>query len=298
MPDFERDLTRFSQPIHSYDSLDQFLTSAVPPGVVSIAYGDGFLDLLLMDRGAATTIVVFHAAAGDKVKSTPIFSALGVTEALDANVIAVSDPSLDLGLGLAWFAGNSEQALQRDLVGVLQHAIGSFAEHRHLVFFGPSGGGFAALFYASKFEGSLAIAVNPQTSIGEYHDGPVDAYVEAAWGEERTADVEAVTDVAGVYAGAIRNTVAYVQNAEDGHHLNRHMLPWLEQLGGGRDEVWSLLGDWGSGHQAPPVALTRSLLEGVCAAAGDWSKALADGGFRQAPSADDAASDAERVRES
>lgn len=276
-----RDLARFSRyPVHEHGSVATFLASEPKSGISSIAYGDGVLDLLFLDRQAATTIVVFHAAVPLTVSTMPVFNALSVTSRLDANVVCVSDPTIARGVRLGWFAGNEQQPLQRDLPAVLEHYQRASTGGQHVVLFGASGGGFASLYYASQLPGSLALAVNPQTSIARFYAKMVRDYARAAWSSDAIADAAAVIDLTSERSQGLTSTVAYVQNLGDGHHLGRHLRPWLEAVGVD-ERSWTLFGEWGEGHNPPPSETTKELLAMTIEAEGDWDAALRGYGFVQ-----------------
>lgn len=74
---------------------------------------------------------------------------------------------LDPDLKLAWYAGSSGWDLQSLLKCVLRK-IATVARSNDLIFLGGSGGGFASLYCAASFPGSLALVWNPQTDIGAY----------------------------------------------------------------------------------------------------------------------------------
>lgn len=283
MVSLQRDLTRFSEyPIKRYVSDDHFLDEPAVPGISSIRFGEGTLDMLFVDRGADTTVVVFHAAVPGSVSTVPVFSGLGLTAPHDVNLLAISDPGLVQDLRLAWFTGTRAKRLQHTLPRMIDHYRLTTDIGENLVLFGASGGGFASIHYSCLLPGSLGIAINPQTNIGNYYKNAVGAYVRSAWGVDSIEGVRAMTDLREmpVTSGA---TIAYIQNSTDAHHIERHMLPWVDGLGDGRQRVWSLMDDWGPGHQPPPYALLSELIRMASEAGGRWDEALNAHGFEHAP---------------
>lgn len=111
----------------------------------------------------------FHGNTPRNPDLKPVFTGLNVTRELDASFVALSDPTLylDPDLKLAWYAGSSGWDLQSLLKCVLRK-IATVARSNDLIFFGGSGGGFASLYCAASFPGSLALVWNPQTDIGAY----------------------------------------------------------------------------------------------------------------------------------
>ncbi|PRB72736.1 hypothetical protein [Arthrobacter sp. MYb213] len=281
-----RNLARFSFKQNDYSSLQSFFSQEALPGISTIKYGTGYLDVYFEDRGSKNTIVIFHAAQSKTWKSYPVFSGMSMMEGLDANIIAVSDPSLALGLELAWFAGNQHQRLQIQLPGVIRHILSSVRTAEKLIFFGASGGGFAALYYSYLFPESLALVANPQTKIGNYTKFAVDNYTEMAWDSLDLDNVNITSDLTKLYRDGFPNKIAYLQNIRDGHHRDRHLAPWVRGLDTSPNNLFLLLDDWGPGHIAPPVDLFRRILRAVFAAKNprSWNSALYELNFVQSPS--------------
>lgn len=283
-----RDLTRYGRfPARQFDDFDAFLRAQVPAGVATIKYNGGLLDLLVRRHpGATTTLVVFHAAV-KQAATRPIFNGLGVTSGLQANVILVSDPTFEMGddVTLAWFAGNRRQRLQMDLTRLFRRIFRKLRTP-HKIFFGASGGGFASLYYSSRFPGSLAIACNPQTSIGQFWPTTVTRYVAAAFGTqgnlsraiERLEAGGVVHDLCDRYRVAHGNTVAYLQNIPDVRHVTRHLLPFYEAVAS-ETSVNYLMGKWGPGHYPPPKAALVSVLGSAVTSEGQWDETLESEGF-------------------
>lgn len=279
----QSDYARFSTVIRSFDSIGAFTAGRDTTGLSSITYGEGTLDLLVEDRGSATTIIIFHAALPSRVTTYPVFSGLRMLDGVPANIVCVSDPSLRLGLSLAWFAGNASQPLQSDLPAVLAHVLSSFDKGRHSIFFGGSGGGFASLYYSRYFPRSLALAANPQTALERYVPSAVTRYSETAWGVSDIQEAPIRSDLSDHYKGDFSNTVGYIQNIQDTHHRKYHMLPCLRSFPEPSEKIHLMLDGWGKGHVVPPVGLLSSMLDSLSRADGDWGFALSKAGFQQAP---------------
>lgn len=283
-----RNLGRYSQPIHEFDSLEAFLGTPTPSGISVILHGGLPLDVLVLpEPGASTILFAFHGAAPAGA-TTPIFTGLEVSQQTQAHRVFFSDPSLglDQDLLLAWFAGNSRQRLHEAFPLIIAHVAAELGARRQ-VFYGGSGGGFAALRYSALVPGSLAIAVNPQTSISRYGPRAVQKYLEVCWGINEPDDLHAACaavgdlDLCALYARGPKNTVAYAQTARD-WHVNRHMRPFLNAASRSCD-VWTLMSDWGPGHAPAPKEFTRTLLSATTAAQTSWTEALSDLGFARSP---------------
>src|SRR5699024_7320320 len=82
------------------------------------------------------------------------------------------DPTLHLNdqLSLTWYTGWRGLNLYEILADWTVTAAAASGAH-HIVFLGSSGGGFAALQVASIVPGSIAVPINPQTTIWRYQPG-------------------------------------------------------------------------------------------------------------------------------
>lgn len=252
-----------------YGSLAKFQEAkGHPSGVLTVMNGGLPIDIQHEPLGYDVTTVFFHAALSSKAYRFPIFMGRRISEGLPTNRILISDPSLymDDSLRLSWYAGSRKQPrLQWVIRGILKALIPA---HHRVVMFGPSGGGFAALYYASKFEGSTAVPVNPQTNLAKYLPSEVGKYTRLAWGLKETnalAQIDAVTDLARVYRSA-STRVFYVQNRNDGSHVRSHLDPFMAALPDGH-KIHPVLVDGERGHFPPDKAITRAVLAAAIAGA-------------------------------
>lgn len=240
---------RFGFPVHDLGPLSSSVLQDAPEGVLSFDYGEGKLDLLNLPRGHDVTVVMFHAALSKRTRALPIFSGIPISEGLDCNLICVSDPSIARSpLELGWHVGNDDQPFQVDLPGMVQSLSESHSA-RKLIFLGASGGGFAALRYSRLFPGSLAIVMNPQTSIARYTRTFVDQFLQICFAVESVEDLPSWVehDLVSAYSSPFENTVAYLQNVGDGHHVSKHLMPFLDNAPGNGSLLVKTV-DLGKGH--------------------------------------------------
>lgn len=271
-----RNYSRYDAETTIYKSLEEFLSSTLQNDVSSIQYGTSFLDLLVVDRHAATTIVVFHAAVDPAKTSLPVFIGMGMVEHVDANIVFISEPALDLGVPIGWYAGDESRPLQKDLSDVIRHIQNNLPAAEHLAFFGASAGGFAALYYSNQFPESLAVVANPQTNILKYHPGPVEKYKEVCWSGKDLPPEKVSYDLVELYAGRFDNFVVYLQNKDDDLHVSDHFSPWSKATKQFQDRWRVLIGDWGEGHAPVPAPLLTGILGFAAEVNGDWTLLLED----------------------
>lgn len=185
--------------------------------------------------GATRMLVTLHGAADAARRGRPVFNGFN-PDLADCIQVAVSDPSLQLpgDFGIAWFAGHQDF----DTPALLRRAFAEMAKAwgvERTIFFGTSGGGFAALAQSHAMPGSIAVVGNPQTRIARYHAPSVTAYREGCWPAlADNAALERVTlaDCTALYGAGFANTVIYAQSMGDRHHWRAHMLPFAAAVAG------------------------------------------------------------------
>lgn len=265
--------------VYLYRDLEEFLACEPLTGISSIPYGAGTLDLQLIRRESSNLVVVFHAAANPAKTTLPVFVGHTITQELEASILLVSDPSLDFGIPIGWFAGDERRQLQTDLAHTIRHVSEALGA-RNLILQGSSAGGFAALYFAHKFPGSLAVAVNPQTNIAAYHADKVTQYFKTCWNGQVPRPEHAVTNLLDLYGDSFPNNVLFLQNRGDQFHIENHYRPWADRFEGLYGEKWcTLQGNWGAGHAAPPPELQELVLKFALSFDGDWDRLMKEEDF-------------------
>lgn len=282
----ERQLNSKQVQVSSWPSVEKFLdASAIPEGYL-VVQDDGVpLDLYYKSRGSDTTVVCFHGAVQHEVR-VPWLVGAGVLRNAEANRLSISDPNLHLYLEArnTWFIGSEQTPNLQDRLEALIRHVACTTGTKHLIFFGGSSGGFAALAMSHRFEGSLALPMNPQTNLARHH-GMVDRYLQLAWPNSPMLDNlpdRVVTDLVAAYGSGYKNTVGYIQNERDRFHIRAHQEPFFEHVDNS-GSLFELRGSWGkdgdNGHITPPRDVTAKILAEVSASGGRWDEALEVLGF-------------------
>ena len=283
-----RQIDHSTHAVTKYASLHDFTKSSeIPAGLLSITVNDLPIDMLNVVKESDTTVIFLHGAIESHYK-IPYLTGQGISADLNVNRIFVSDPALALSdkLLLSWFAGSYKQPEgQQDIARIVGKILDSTGSKR-AIFFGGSGGGFAALNLATYFDNALAMAYNPQTNITQYNAKAIHDFTRHAHGiHPREYDPlkflpnSVITDICPVYAERQTTTVAYLQNLNDHTHVNRQLRPFLDALHPEND-VHLLAAPWGAGHTAPPKDLLRQTLKTLCDGRG-WAASLANSGFEK-----------------
>ena len=266
--------------LRKFNSLEEFLSiKKVPEGKFCVEVNGNPIDLDYEDRGYDTTLVLLHPALSDKVTRLPMFIGRSISKNARANRLFIADPTLNMAddLFLAWFAGNKDQPnLEKDLHKIFMKVSGD----KRTAYFGPSGGGFAALVFSSMHPGSLAIPVNPQTNIADYMPKRVCEWTNIAWGMSNDKDASGiamppvVTNLQEVYSKPLENHVLYIQNTGDTGHMKTHWEPF-KSAKHPSNAVRELLVNAGPGHVAPAESFLAEVLTNACISE-DWGKMTLD----------------------
>lgn len=289
----QRDVARYGLPHYQHGSLEEFSIDSGSSGAVhTVTLGDR-RDLpidMLVDVTPGTPLVVWFNGAQDRTRSKlPVFVRPGAFTPSSASLLSINDPCLYLtpDLSLAWYAGATRLPLQRIIPKLLKR-VTDYARPSKLVFAGGSGGGFAAMFYASLFQRSLAFVWNPQTDILSYNSRHVAAYAKAAFDfatlptARRLLPNHVESAIAPLYRGAENNYVVYLQNSTD-WQIQTQFKPFLADIGASAESIqqglvkpwlYTFIGTWGNGHVSPPRKSTKAIITGLLQSRNDWPTAL------------------------
>ncbi|WBU63647.1 hypothetical protein [Paracoccus aerodenitrificans] len=202
-------------------------------------------------------LVSFHGAVNRAKRTPPVFSPYVPGLGEEVAQLCVSDPSMLLkgSFSLSWYAGHDGFAAQEILPRLFQHIIEAGQFDRN-VFFGPSGGGFAALYYSSLVPGSIVVAANPQTNMRRFYPAHIKRYRKACWPSLDSGTLLAdriCTDLCRWYETLRPNTVIYLQSAGDYYHMRGQLAPFLASIAKVKEArfvvnsgFWGLLGHNGA----------------------------------------------------
>jgi pimeloyl-ACP methyl ester carboxylesterase len=259
------------------DILKQQITAALaglPPGdheITLIVAGRPIHLKLRRERRAAAMLVNFHGAVDRKTRTLPVFINFLPGLAGLAHQVSIADPSVldDGATNIAWYAGDAGFDAQAVLPAMFASLADELGADRTL-YFGTSGGGFAALYYAHQHPNSFAVAGNPQVAIERYHLGhAIRRYREQYWpdlGQDAPLTDVTCADLAPLYAKGFDNTVIYVQSIGDRMHFENQMMHFVAGLAqaGMRDRFLLHSDFWGKmGHIPAPRDYLR-WIQAVC----------------------------------
>lgn len=258
-----------------FDSLDAVLAKPLRDGLTSLKTNNRWFDVLYEDRGADVTFVTFAAALPSSAKTYPRFSSQRTAGLLNANLLAFADAGSGSreSLPTFWHLSTKRVDAQRYVPEIIRHAITS-RSGTHLIFFGSSAGGFAALNYSAQFPDSVALVMNPRTNL---LSTPIrfPGYAETTY---PGANVDRLarrmpTSMPALYSKSRGNTVAYLQNTQDKNYYSHHFLPFVEATSG-QANVFVRAKPWGVGHVVPPRDEFLEPLQRLVSNAPNWGSAL------------------------
>lgn len=255
-------------PVYKIGSIKTLENTLDPPNGTYEFAGALPIHVFWNNRFKDTTVVAFSAAVAKEVKTVPVFSGRRVTNGIPANLLLISDPSLQLDndLNLGWYQGNYKQpALEKTIHSIIQ----AFVKNTRAIFIGGSGGGYAALVQNSLTPNSVAIAINPQTNIQKYPYFGI--YLEKAWNiaPDDLPSITIRTSVLESYSRPLTSNVVYVQNTGDRIHVRDHWMPFKRSTN--ENNLFEYCDYFGDGHVSPPKDLIKHILR-VVVKYNDWDK--------------------------
>ena len=215
------------EPIATRFSLDDFDNAADVPENCSVSI-DGWQFDLFFNRINVEKLYVVLSGSRKADDPLPLFKRWSWNAAFDGSVLYISDPMFykfeDCALG--WYFGSEEFNIYTYIRKIIDILKKKYA-FQHIIFYGSSGGGFAALQAAAYCEDSLAIAINPQIYINRY------PYYARAF--KRTTGID--LDLPDKYNrnkidGLLKNSSSkflIIQNASDKHGCTAHIFPLLQK---------------------------------------------------------------------
>lgn len=220
-----------------YPNPEAFVESTVGDGLHVIQLGNQFLDLLIRDRNSSTTVVAFQHRISPRT-TYPTLVGESVTRESGVNLLAVADPSvaLDTRVSLAWYLGNRGLGpLVPILLPIIQKCLNALQTSR-TIYFGSSGGGYAAMNFASRTPGSIALTVNSTLGFNAQNASAFADYMAGCHGVTGRTAYRRVHDQYAVdLADALPEGADFVagmyQNLNDEQFYTWHHRPFVQARG-------------------------------------------------------------------
>ena len=157
--------------VTSYASLKDLAKEQIKNGRFSVIADSAHFENLFVFKNS-NRLYVFLSGARPLSQGPPIFKRWSWFKHMNGSVLSISDPMFYEypKCSLGWYYGTPEiNWLETTALLALKVAEGCGIKPEDIVFYGSSGGGWAACWCASYIPGSLAIAINPQIFLDRYN---------------------------------------------------------------------------------------------------------------------------------
>lgn len=282
---------QWNTPHYLWDDMEHFISHwRQQEGIHTVKFGpnnyaiDFYVNEWCSQQKYTVQPIFFSAAVTKRSeKNGPFFNGIGLARRANLPLIAFSDPAIDANtdLNLAWYAGATGSGLTENLNSLI-----TFICHQsdaEPLFIGGSGGGFAALSVARKYEkGSTVLAWNPQTDIYKYTKKSVQNYLRICFNFANSSlnrddwisyarvrtEKESRSTINGIKTIQSIRRLIYLQNSED-WHKDKHLLPFWKSisdspLNEGKNYYTEnhlfFVSNFANGHTPPPEKLIRDLI--------------------------------------
>jgi hypothetical protein len=181
-------------------------------------------------------IIVSFNGAINREKRLYNFQRYSWSDELDYSFVSIIDPTItkqnDLNIG--WYQGHKNQFAIDKISEYLKNIfIENNIDEKDVIFFGSSAGGFGVLKMAEIFIKSKIIVINPQIYISKYYKSAVLKMYNTVF------QIEDIDNISKLYENRFKididfskreESIYYIQNKEDIHHYNEHLLTYLETI--------------------------------------------------------------------
>jgi hypothetical protein len=229
--------------------------------ILSVGDGQHIAYRMIGATSPDVLVICFHGAINrEKSSFFPKFQK-AFNAGTGAAFLSIADPTLQSneGLRLGWYSGSESFPVRSILKGLIKNTVTQL-KPRRTIFFGSSGGGYAALLYASSIDGAVSLTINPQTDILSYWSGHVEDYFASCWPrvpkrDRRNSTI--VCDLSELYQdNAVNVTSVMLSSPGDRQHFVNHISKFIGKIGRGACSRLILasnyFGIWGHGGSIPP----------------------------------------------
>ena len=231
-----------------------------------------------LNQGSDRLFVMLNGAVDRQKERLPKFARWNWGKMLRGHVIAVCDPTLylDERLRLGWFLGSAAASALPGLTKIAETAAAGLGiASGRTIFYGSSGGGFAAVAGAASMQDGRAIAINPQTDITAYFPGVIADLRDVLGGEAAFEDVcrddrriRLQAAIADARSAGRNGRFVFLQNTVDKFHHAHHYsvlaksLPFPVEGGfSSQRDVLSMTYGSPEGHSAEPPEVVKTIVD-------------------------------------
>ncbi|AYG44020.1 tetratricopeptide repeat protein [Pseudomonas sp. Leaf58] len=217
-----------------YDTLKEFDKSNLNNGRFRIWQNEARFDCLFHEKSDTEYLYVFlNGSRGEDLNSfaaIPRFGRWSWHQLFNGSTLFIEDPMLYKydTLNLGWYYGTTDEDYLESTLNIVKSVQKKISAAK-VVFYGSSGGGYAALQLAARLPNSFAISINPQTQLCKWGSAP-------SFTEHTEIDLTGHDKFLRNFAGEAvmnNNTSKYfvIQNALSHDDCSDHFLPFCTQVG-------------------------------------------------------------------
>lgn len=264
------------QPAQTFSNLEIIKdVSMLKDGNIKFLIDEGVFDTFFVRKNSPYLFVFFSGARDPSKSKLPYFNRWSWAPQIPGSCLFVSDPTLYLDaekLRLGWYVGSDKHDWMNSTIQLVRKVAQLLGvDDSKIIFYGSSGGGFAALKAVGLLNNGVAIAINPQTDILKYNKEPVNEFLSKSFHKVASEIPDNIKrERFSVFSGLARSKKAkfiLLQNVQDISHYKKHYLPLCAYLGlDAEDKKIALnryntwLYDCESGHGPEPKELIPLLL--------------------------------------
>lgn len=189
---------------------------------------------------AGTPLFIFFSGFVHRGQTPlPAFQRWSWHNKFPGHTLYISDPMLketaDLGLG--WYIGSRTRDINLDICRIVKSVAKNLKTPlSNVVFYGSSGGGFAALRALIEMPEAQAITINPQTLLTNFEGTSLQSYLNSFFEKMSKTDFSiqhSFRNSVVTRSALLRDSrIIYVQNTLDRHHMEKHFSQLFSQDNG------------------------------------------------------------------
>lgn len=216
-----------------FNSFQNFESSLTNCGLFNIEHNNGFFEGLFIPKAGSNNklfVCLSGARAGSK-SVLPHIQRWKWNQKFKGSTLYISDPSFryNQNLSLGWYIGTQEHDWLKDLAELIKiFAYKQNLKSSDVILYGSSAGDYAAMKLTELIEGSVAIAINPQTDIRKYLPDFVKSFLKSNFNTEQLdiLDNRFTTMVQSRKNNASK--IFLYQNINDTFHYENHLSPFIK----------------------------------------------------------------------
>ncbi|EHK6829005.1 TPA: YqiA/YcfP family alpha/beta fold hydrolase [Escherichia coli] len=172
-------------------------------------------------------IVMLNGAVNRTISQPPVFQRKTWLDYLPYNVIIIPDKTVEINdtLELGWYLGEHNKEYIHEVAQLVANTANELnINNDSIVFYGSSGGGYAAIILSTLIIGSSAISINPQITLNKYIKRIFDKFMADTGHNHKYSFLDATLCME---TQKYIPRITIIQNKNDHLHYNEHFKKFL-----------------------------------------------------------------------